>query len=264
MNVLVIRNSDNSISANWFRKNTFSGRFLNYFSSNPLHQKTGIIKNLVDSTISLSDTKFHQENLKLPSKFLILNGYPSHFINKHIRRRLREIHARTSNHEFVLKNSPNVSSTTNNSILSIPYYGSLSEVVRRLLQKYQAKIVFRINSKLDKFITLGKNPYEVGEQNNVVYKISCNCGKCYVGQTKRPLRIRIDEHEKNFTLNQNLNLNKNLNQNLNLNQKFHNVISKHRKNYEDDQINHIFHWNDVKILHKETNFFKRSFSEMVL
>ena len=41
------------------------------------------------------------------------------------------------------------------------------------------------------------------------------------------------------------------------------VISKHRKNYEDDQINHFFHWNDVKILHKETHFFNRSFSEMV-
>ena len=133
-----------------------------------------------------------------------------------------------------------------NSIVSIPYYGSLSEVVRRLLQKYHAKIIFRINSKLDKFITLGKDPYEVGEQNNVVYKISCNCGKGYVGQTKRPLRIRIDEHGKTF----------------NLNEKFHNVISKYRKNYEDDQINHFFHWNDVKILHKETNFFKRSFSEI--
>ena len=119
------------------------------------------------------------------------------------------------------KNSLNVSSTTNNSIVSIPYYGSLSEVVRRLLQKYHAKIVSIINSKLDKFITLGKDPYEAGEQNNGVYKISCNCGKCYVGQIIRPLRIRIDEHEKNF----------------NLNEKFHNVISKHRKNYEDDQIN---------------------------
>ena len=123
--------------------------------------------------------------------------------------------------------------------MSIAYYGSLSEVATRSLQKYHAKIVFRINSKLVKFITLGKDPYEVGGQKNVVYKISCNCGKCYVGQTKLPLRIRIDEHEKNF----------------NLNEKFHNVISKHRQNYENHQMYHFFHWNDVKILHKETNFF---------
>ena len=75
------------------------------------------------------------------------------------------------------------------------------------------KVVFRINSKLDRFIALGKDPYEIGEQNNVVYKISCNCGKCYVGQTKRPLRIRIYENFKNF----------------NPNEKFHNVISRHLK-----------------------------------
>ena len=75
------------------------------------------------------------------------------------------------------------------------------------------KVVSRINSKLDGFIALGKDPYEIGEQNNVVYKISCNCGMCYVGQTKRPLRIRIDQHFKNF----------------NPNKKFYNAISKHLK-----------------------------------
>ena len=47
---------------------------------------------------------------------------------------------------------------------------------------------------------MSKDSYEIGEQNNVVYKISCNCGKCYVGQTKHLLRITIDEHFKNFNL----------------------------------------------------------------
>ena len=61
-----------------------------------------------------------------------------------------------------------------------------------------------------------------------------------------PLSL-IDEHFKNF----------------NLNEKFHNFISKHRKKYKGDQENHFFLWNDVKILHKESNRFKRAFSEMV-
>ena len=38
------QNSDSSISTNWFKKESFSGRFLNYFSLHPLHQKIGIIK----------------------------------------------------------------------------------------------------------------------------------------------------------------------------------------------------------------------------
>ena len=146
-----------------------------------------------------------------------------------------------------MKNSLENSSNNRPPIVSIPYYGNLSEVVKRLLQKYEVKIVFRINSKFDRFITLGKDPYEIREQSNVVYKISCNCGKCYVGQTKRPLRIRLDEHFKNF----------------NLNEKFHNVINKHRKKHENNQDNHSILWNDVKILHKETDMYKRAFSEMV-
>ena len=86
-----------------------------------------------------------------------------------------------------------------------------------------------------------------GKNLQVITRNSCNCGKCYVGQTKRPLRIRLDEHCKNFSLNE----------------KFHNVISKHRKKYENNQDNHCFLWNDVKILHKERDRYKRAFSEMV-
>ena len=95
--------------------------------------------------------------------------------------------------------------------------------------------------------TFNHRCFKFCQHNNVVYKISCNSRKSYVGQTKRRLRIRLDEHFKNF----------------NLNGKFHNVISKHRKKYEKNQENHSLLWNDVKILHKERDRYKRAFSEMV-
>ena len=38
LNISVIKHSDNSILTNCFRKETFSGRFHNYFSLHPLHQ----------------------------------------------------------------------------------------------------------------------------------------------------------------------------------------------------------------------------------
>ena len=43
LNVLVIKNNDGSILTNWFRKKSFSGIFLSYVSSHPLHKKIGII-----------------------------------------------------------------------------------------------------------------------------------------------------------------------------------------------------------------------------
>ena len=68
-----------------------------------------------------------------------------------------------------MKNSLENSSNNRTPIVSIPYYDNSSKVVKRLLQKYEIKIVFRINSKFDRFITLSKDPYEIGEHNNLVY-----------------------------------------------------------------------------------------------
>ena len=68
-----------------------------------------------------------------------------------------------------------------------------------------------------------------------------------MGQTKRPLHIRRDEHKNNIKLNS----------------KYHNVISKHILENENNSLSHEILWNDFKIVHQEKNFQKRSFAEMV-
>ena len=58
--------------------------------------------------------------------------------------------------------------------------------------------------------------------------------------------IRYDEHKKNT----------------NLNQIYHNVVTKHRiNNTNDTGIQHNFDWNNITILHKESNYFKRTIAE---
>jgi predicted GIY-YIG superfamily endonuclease len=32
-----------------------------------------------------------------------------------------------------------------------------------------------------------------------VYSIPCDCGRCYIGGTSRPLEVRIKEHKYNLT-----------------------------------------------------------------
>ena len=64
LNLLMIKNEDGIIETNWHRKNTFLGRYLNYFSNHPLKQKIAIINNLVDAAMLLSHEKFHEENLE--------------------------------------------------------------------------------------------------------------------------------------------------------------------------------------------------------
>ena len=68
-----------------------------------------------------------------------------------------------------------------------------------------------------------------------------------MGQTKRPLHIRREEHKKNIILNP----------------KYYNVISKHILENENNSLTHEILWNDFKIVHQEKSFQKEAFAEMV-
>ena len=195
LNLLMIKNEDGIIETNWHRKNTFSGRYMNYFSNHPLKQKTAIIKNVVDIAILLSHEKFHEENLETIKNLLMLNNYPKIFINKHIKSRVFQLKNKDKNSFFIPKN--NEREIDYKCVVSIPYYGNLSCKIKRQLKEYNITTVFRNTSKLDKYIKLGKEPLEKFEISNVVYTISClDCSKTYVGQTGRMLFVRCDEHKK--------------------------------------------------------------------
>ena len=85
------------------------------------------------------------------------------------------------------------------------------------------KTIFHSSTKLSKSIKLGNDPLDRMDKKNVVYKINCKCGKYYISQTKRPLRIRRKEHFDNIKLNE----------------KYHNAISKNLTENGDDT-NHCF------------------------
>jgi len=67
------------------------------------------------------------------------------------------------------------------------------------------------------------------------------CSASYVGQTRRLLKIRIDEHRSHI---------RNTGQN--------SVITENRLKYVHD-----FDWDNVEILDEETHFNKRLISEMI-
>ena len=176
----------------------------------------------------------------------MLNNYPKNFINKHIKNRIFQLKNRDKKCSFIPMN--NEREIDYKRVVSIPYYGDLSCKIKRQLKDYNLTTVFRNTSKLDKYIKLGKVPLEKFDISNVFYKIPClDCSKTYVGQTGRMLFIRCDEQKEN----------------INLNEKYHNVVTKHwiyNKNDTGSQRN--FDWDNIKIVHKETDYFKRIIAEM--
>ena len=72
----------------------------------------------------------------------------------------------------------------------LPYVKGLSEQLRRCLQQQGASAVFKSETTL-------RSQYAVdpAKQDGVVYRIPCECGKVYIGETGRPMQDRIKEHD---------------------------------------------------------------------
>ena len=75
----------------WYRKLTFSGRFLNFHSNHPIAQKKGTIFSLVDRAFLLSDFMFYTKNLTFIINVLLDNDYPLTFISDTINQRIKNL-----------------------------------------------------------------------------------------------------------------------------------------------------------------------------
>jgi len=235
------------IVLDWFQKETFSGRFLSFYSNHPRCHKIGTIYNLIDRAVLLSHPKHQQKNLELCIKCLLDNGYPLKIIFEHINRRIKtlftnKLSSNINNEIIPIKNNESDSENSKHFYV-IPYISNISEITASLVDRSVFTVGFRCLNKLDKIIRVQKDRTEHAQKNNVVYKINCNnCEATYVGQTKRQIKTRVKEHYNNIKSDKSK----------------HSVISEHILNF-----NHMFDWDDAKILDTESNYNKRLVSEML-
>jgi len=170
------------------------------------------------------------------------NGYPLNLIFKKIYSRLKTLIY--NNRKCISGNTCDLnlnSSGENKKIIVFPYINKLSESIAATLDSSQYITGYRILNNLGRFIRVRKDTNNFF--NHVVYKILCNdCSASYVGQTKRQLKTRTKEHINNSKSTSSKP----------------SVITEHMI-----ELSHSFDWNNVKILDMETNYFKRSVSEML-
>jgi len=229
---LTVMKRDGRLYSNWFRKPTFSGRFLNFYSQHPFAHKKGTILSLIDRMILLSHPEFHKENFDYVIRIFLDNGYSLDLIFSTIRRRLHSMinhkqPQRTWKKFFLL----HYSLCLYHCKKFIKYFKNISF----------CKLAFSCYDQLNKFIKVHKDTLPSLSRANVVYKINClNCDASYVGQTKRTLNTRVAEH-RNIRRDTAVS-----------------VITDHRL-----QSNHEFDWDDVMMLDEEINYKKRLISEMI-
>jgi hypothetical protein len=75
-------------------------------------------------------------------------------------------------------------------VVVIPYVAGLSGAIRRAGDEVGIKTVFSASDTLKKRLTHVKLKQN-GSEKEVTYKIPCECGANYIGETGRPLETRV-------------------------------------------------------------------------
>lgn len=180
---ILISKDNNNFRTTVYRKPTNTNRYLNFESNHNISVKTGVVKSLYDraKTICSDRDSFEKEKLFIKN-VLKDNKYPNDFIERSFRKFENRNQNRSENNLDVVN-------------LVIPYIPNISNKIRRLGKNFNIRTIFKTNNTVRSFLTNVK-PFN-NEQNtkNVVYKIPCHCGKCYIGETSRPVSVRYKEHQ---------------------------------------------------------------------
>lgn len=236
LDTLIIRSSNGLLRTDWFRKKTWSGRYLNFDSWLPMSYKMNTISLLTQKILSLSDEEFHEKNFKLLQSTLTNNGYPKKIIKKVMENTKQKFitNVQTENHR------------KRERFITLPYIKGLFENVSSFTKKFDFKTVGRSYKSLGSNIfseIKNKTPKEYCK--NIIYKCVCsNCNMCYIGQTKNQLQRRISKHISDV---------KHTNNDLNMS-----ALTRHMKS-----TGHMISIDDVSILDYEKNYKKREILEMI-
>ncbi|XP_074030332.1 uncharacterized protein [Leptinotarsa decemlineata] len=223
---VLVKRTDTKWETSVYRKPTHTGQYLNHESNHHQSTKRGIIKTLLDRAFGLCNTKEGLEKeLDIIKSDLRRNGYSKAMIEKTLAKRQQE---------------PRKEEKPSQPVLALPYIRGLSERIRRIGSKYNIRTCFRSGNTIRSSLTKTRPPNADCDSKNCIYRIPCECGKSYIGATKRPLNIRIAEHKK------------------------HTQRGETSKSGIADHVwthQHNIEWSQAEILHREEHWFRRKFKE---
>ena len=190
----LLSKSDICLSTSVYRKPTFTGLGLNFFSFIPKMYKINSIRTLLQRAYNATSSfeNFHSEIEYLRDYFLC-NKYPLHVFENTVWDFLNSVYSPSK----VSYNVPKL-----RKYIKLPYYGSALYKIRNELQKILSKAFFHIDFQiiLTNKTTIGsffkiKDRIPSDIQSRIVYSYQCSsCNARYVGSTMRSFKARRLEH----------------------------------------------------------------------
>jgi len=183
LDVLVMRDDNNKLGHKVYRKLTHTDRYLHSESNHHPRQKRGVIKTLVERATRICEPQYLQEELKHLRLTLQNNGYRPKDINRTIRPRT------------TCNDTANISARPAGTVM-LPYLHRVTDRIGKFLRKFNIRTIYRPTRKIQEHLRSAKDPTDPLSSAGV-YRIPCSCGSVYIGSTKRSIKTRLTEHQRN-------------------------------------------------------------------
>ncbi|XP_072033335.1 uncharacterized protein [Amphiura filiformis] len=224
LDVMVKREENGSLSFQIYRKPTHTNQYLNFASHHPLQHKLGVVRTLVDRASSIV-TKEEDLDHELNSihKSLAVCGYDKWTLDTATNKTNAKRHVRNSDSEQQVKGW-----------VTIPYLAGVSESLRRVLRSHGIVTHIKPQNTIRSLLVAPKDKTDKLDKSGAVYGLKClDCSSSYVGESARPLRTRISEHERPTS-----------------------PVGEHIT-----KDHHSIDWDGVRILDREEDWFRRGVRE---
>ena len=191
LDMTLIRQHDNTIRTEWYKKTIASERMLNFHSIHPLSQKINIMMNFIDRVNRLTTNLDVQSKRSIIFKQLTLNDYPRSLINRCLNRTNRLL-----NQACATKETNDDSSIV---YRSIPHIPGLTKRITKILSTSHpmVKISTRNLNTISNLHSRIKDTVPTLYHHSVVYRVKYECNRHYIGMTKNLLKDRLAGHRSN-------------------------------------------------------------------
>ena len=179
LDVKVHRHADGSLGHSVYRKPTHTDRYLHNSSFHHPSVKSSVTRTLVQRAHKICDQEHLQDELQHISTALHLNGYHRPQVKtKHPDCRVPYTQSQTQNYKATV---------------NLPYLGNSSHKIQQILNQANIKVYHSSTKKLQASLQTHKDKQDHNTKAGV-YRIPCECGKVYIGETGRDLSTRLKEH----------------------------------------------------------------------
>ncbi|XP_041461178.1 uncharacterized protein LOC121412434 [Lytechinus variegatus] len=184
LDVLITKTPSGFPSHQVYRKPTHTDGYLNFRSHHHPSIHQSVADTLVRRAHQLSDkAHLHQELKHVTNALTTINHYPR-----------RRIKTQPPSHQPSTDSTENPSETKPVATIVLPYIGKTSHRLQRILHSANILVRHQSSRKLHSILHSHKDKHPSNKQPGV-YKIPCDCGKVYIGETGRDFDTRLKEHK---------------------------------------------------------------------